>query len=333
MLAATGLVSLITCETVVMETPASAATSFMVTMYPSPFGRAQAIAGDDTGSEVHVVAAVLCVGLTTLDVSQVVAEFPRPGDKVQSLGVHLAPGGPAANAARTVAALGHRAVLATSLGGELGPVVRSMLGGVEVRSLGPGGPALSMVVVRERDGERTVVSRNASGFAPESGVDLAGCDVVLVDGHLGPVAVEAARLAKREGVPVVLDAGSWKPVLDDLLPLVDVAACSAAFPRSAAEVHAYGVPLVLRTGGPEPVTWSRAGRTGAVPVPAVPVRDTNGAGDVWHGALAVAVARGVPAEDRAVEDAVRWANAVAAVRVRNTAWDWVEELERWRDSG
>jgi sugar/nucleoside kinase (ribokinase family) len=58
------------------------------------------------------------------------------------------------------------------------------------------------------------------------------------------------------------------------------------------------------------------------------VRDTNGAGDVWHGALAVAVARGM-----AVDDAVRWANEVAAVRVRHTARDWVEELGRWRDSG
>ncbi|MEJ2854795.1 MULTISPECIES: PfkB family carbohydrate kinase [unclassified Saccharothrix] len=274
------------------------------------------------------MAAVLCVGLTTLDVSQLVAEFPAPGEKVQSLGVHLAPGGPAANAARAVAALGHRAVLLTSLDGELGPLVRGMLRGVEVRSVGPGGPALSMVVVRERDGERTVVSRNASGFALEAEVDLAGCDVVLVDGHLGPVALAVARLARRAGVPVVLDAGSWKPVLDDLLPLVDVAACSAAFELSEPEVHARGVPLVIRTRGPEPVTWSRDGATGAVPVPAVPVRDTNGAGDVWHGALAVAVARGLP-----VEDAVRWANAVAAVRVRNTAWDWVEELERWRDSG
>ncbi|XVV03665.1 PfkB family carbohydrate kinase [Actinosynnema sp. CA-248983] len=275
------------------------------------------------------MAAVLCVGLTTLDVSQLVAEFPAPGEKVRSLGVHLAPGGPAANAARAVAALGHRAVLLTSLGGELGPVVAGMLGGVEVRSLGPGGPAVSMVVVRERDGERTVVSRNASGFALEAEVDLAGCGVVLVDGHLGPAALAAARLAKRASVPVVLDAGSWKPVLDDLLPLVDVAACSAAFELPESDVHGYGVPLVIRTRGPEPVTWSRAdGATGAVPVPAVPVRDTNGAGDVWHGALAVAVARGL-----AVEDAVRWANAVAAVRVRNTAWDWVEELERWRDSG
>jgi sugar/nucleoside kinase (ribokinase family) len=274
---------------------------------------------------------VLCVGLTTVDVSQRVAEFPAAGQKVQSLGVHLSPGGPAANAARAVAALGHRAVLLTALDGELGEFARARLHPVEVHSVGAGGPALSMVAVRERDGERTVISRNAVGVEVDATVDPAlvrAADVVLVDGHLGPLALQAADQARRAGVPVVLDAGSWKPVLDDLLPLVDVAACSAAFELSESEVHARGVPLVIRTHGPRPVTWSRGGVTGARPVPVVDVRDTNGAGDVWHGVLAVAVARGM-----AVDDAVRWANEVAAVRVRHTAWDWVEELGRWRDSG
>lgn len=277
------------------------------------------------------MVSVLCVGLTTVDVTQRVAEFPVPGQKVQSLDVHLAPGGPAANAARAVAALGHRAVLVTALGGELGDFARRALHPVEVRSAGAGGPALSMVAVRERDGERTVISRNAVGVEVADAVDPAlveASDVVLVDGHLGPLALRAARHATRAGVPVVLDAGSWKPVLDDLLPLVDVAACSAAFELSEAEVHARGVPLVIRTHGADPVTWSRGGATGSQPVPVVEVRDTNGAGDVWHGALAVAVARGL-----AVDDAVRWANEVAAVRVRHTGRDWVEELGRWRDSG
>ncbi|WP_367138780.1 PfkB family carbohydrate kinase [Saccharothrix sp. HUAS TT1] len=274
---------------------------------------------------------MLCVGLTTVDVSQRVAEFPAPGQKVQSLGVDLSPGGPAANAARAVAALGRRAVLLTAVDGELGAFARSRLHPVEVRSVGAGGPALSAVAVRERDGERTVISRNAVGFDADVEVDpelVAAADVVLVDGHLGPLALRAARLARRAGVPVVLDAGSWKPVLADLLPLVDVAACSAAFELPEAELHARGVPLVIRTHGPRPVTWSSGGATGSQPVPVVEARDTNGAGDVWHGALAIAVAEGL-----AVHEAVRWANEVAAVRVRHTARDWVEELGRWRNSG
>ncbi|MBY8847997.1 hypothetical protein K7G98_04680 [Saccharothrix sp. MB29] len=255
---------------------------------------------------------MLCVGLTTVDVTQRVAEFPGPGLKVQSLGVEVTPGGPAANAARAVAALGHRAVLVTAVDGDLGGFARERLHPVEVHSVGEG-PAVSAVVVRDRDGERTVVSRNAVDVAVSTADPalVAGADVVLVDGHLGAAAVAVAREARRVGVPVLLDGGSWKPVLDELLPLVDVAACAEGFELSEAELHARGVPLVVRTRGPRPVTWSRGGATGSQEVPVVQVRDTNGAGDVWHGALAVALALG-----QEVGPAVRWANEVAAVRER-----------------
>jgi ribokinase len=43
----------------------------------------------------------------------------------------------------------------------------------------------------------------------------------------------------------------------------------------------------------------------------VEARDTLGAGDVWHGALAVAMTR-----ERTVTDRIRFANEVAAERVR-----------------
>ena len=282
------------------------------------------------------LVAVLCVGLTTVDVIQQVAEFPTPGDKVQSLGVHLATGGPAANAAATVAALGHRAVLLTAVGGDaFGSFAAAGLAerGVEFHDFAPESRiSLSMVAVRERDGERTVISRNAAEVDLQATVDAVTpfvfqADVLLLDGHLGQLALAAAFVAKDAGLPVVLDAGSWKPVLEDLLPLVDVAACSSAFEPTEDELHARGVPLVIRTNGANPVTWSCDGEFHERPVPAVEVRDTNGAGDVWHGALAVALARQEP-----VAAAIGYANAVAAVRVRNTAQDWLEELARWQDS-
>jgi sugar/nucleoside kinase (ribokinase family) len=59
-------------------------------------------------------------------------------------------------------------------------------------------------------------------------------------------------------------------------------------------VHDLGVPVVLRTGGDGPVRWSVLGpdrpASGQLRPPAVPARDTLGAGDVWHGALAYGVA-------------------------------------------
>lgn len=264
---------------------------------------------------------MLLAGLCTVDVVQRVADFPAPGEKVQSLGVDVAAGGPATNAAVTVAALGAEATLVTVLGTHpLAALARADLAtcGVRVVDLAPGlatPPAVSAVAVRDHDGERTVVSRNAAAQAdfPVPEPDLDGVGAVLVDGHHPALALKTARAAKERGVPVVLDAGSWKPVLDELLPLVDVAACSAHFRARGPSLAERGVPVVITTAGPDPVRWSAGEDSGAVAVPAVAARDTLGAGDVWHGALAFAVA-GLGND---VAGWVRHANEVAAERVRH----------------
>jgi sugar/nucleoside kinase (ribokinase family) len=274
-------------------------------------------------------SVLVTVGLTTLDVVQRVAELPEPGEKVQSDSVQLAAGGPAANAAVTAAHLGGRARLVTVVGSHpLATVIRDDLErhGVELHDLLPRRgepPPISAVAVRERDGERSVVSPNAAAIElprtalAEIGGLVAGAGAVLVDGHLPAAALAAAQVARAAGVPVVLDAGSWKPVLAQLLPLTDVCACSARF-TSPAELHECGVPIVIRTNGAEPVTFSAAGRRGSVPVPTVDALDTAGAGDVWHGAFALAVAGlgRVPAPAE-LPGLIADANAVAARRVQH----------------
>lgn len=138
---------------------------------------------------------------------------------------------------------------------------------------------------------------------------MPGC--VLLDGHHPEVALEVARWAKERAIPVVLDAGSWKPVFPELLPLVDIAACSSLYRGDDPREH--GVPVVITTAGPDPVRWSTADGSGAVPVPVTRARDTLGAGDVWHGAFAYAVAR----DQGEVPGWIEFANEVAAERVRH----------------
>ncbi|GHF56288.1 sugar/nucleoside kinase (ribokinase family) [Amycolatopsis bartoniae] len=273
---------------------------------------------------------VLLAGLCTIDVVQRVAELPAPGEKVQSLSVDVAAGGPATNAAVAVAALGGRAVLLTVLGSHpLADLARADLAkcGVEVVDVAPDfaePPALSAVAVRDRDGERTVVSRNAAHSPEFHGEPWAVADVsaVLVDGHHPALALGTARWARSRGIPVVLDAGSWKPVLDELLPLVDIAACSAHFHAPEPGLPERGVRTVITTAGPDPVRWRTAKESGEVPVPAVEARDTLGAGDVWHGALAYGVGR------FELPELIRYANEVAAERVRHVGpRAWVGRME------
>jgi sugar/nucleoside kinase (ribokinase family) len=265
----------------------------------------------------------LFVGLSTLDIVYRVAAPPGPDEKVQAAGQELAAGGPVANAAVTFAALGGAPTLVTPLGRH----VLARHAAAELASRGvtvldaaldrAEPPALSSVYVVEATGERSVVSVNAAGADPDVPAGLAamaaGAPVVLLDGQHRRLALAAATAARSAGRLVVLDAGSWKPALPDLLPLLDVAACSAAFrvpgtgsvEESAAALRdRYGVPAVAVTAGSAPVRWWYAGAAGEVPVPAVTARDTLGAGDAFHGALAwaLAAARG---DEGSAADAAR----------------------------
>jgi sugar/nucleoside kinase (ribokinase family) len=147
---------------------------------------------------------------------------------------------------------------------------------------------------------------------------------VLLDGHHPALALEAARKAKSKGIPVVLDAGSWKPVMPELLPYVDICACSATF-KSPSRLS---TPVVLRTNGPNPVTWSTENTNGEVQPPKVTPKDTAGAGDVWHGAFTLAVARlgHVPTATE-LPPLIEYANHAAAIRIQHEgARAWVEPM-------
>jgi sugar/nucleoside kinase (ribokinase family) len=263
---------------------------------------------------------IVLAGLCTLDLVQRVEEFPAPAEKVQSLSVSTAAGGPATNAAVAVAALGGAARLLTAVGAHpLASVIFSDLlsCGVSVVDLTPDSaapPPISAVTVRDRDGERTVVAHNAAGVSLDlDGLpldDVRDASAVLLDGHHPELALRVAETARAHGVPVIVDAGSWRPVFADLLPLVDVCACSAAFPEDPE------VPVVTRTHGGDPVTWRVGGESGEVPVAPVDARDTAGAGDVWHGALAYGIGElGRVPTAAELPGLIKRANAVAGVRI------------------
>jgi sugar/nucleoside kinase (ribokinase family) len=170
-----------------------------------------------------------------------------------------------------------------------------------------------------------VVSRNAHGLTAVVPAGLPAlvrdADVVLIDGHHPDLALAAAGAAHTAGVPVVLDCGSAKPVYTGLVPLAGAAVCSASFTVDgcagfdavSAALLADGARLVAMTAGAAPVRWRTREAAGTVEVPTVAVRDTLGAGDVLHGAVAFARARGVADPQRSL----RFGVAVASLRVQH----------------
>lgn len=260
-----------------------------------------------------------CVGLSTVDIVHRVPAFPGPDEKAQATSVQVAAGGPALGAAVTAAALGADVTLVTAVGSHpLSALIKQDLHEYGVRLLdaydgGPEPPPLSVVTVEERSGRRTIVSRNAGAVTPRMpACDLSG--VVLVDGHHPALARAAAEAAGT----LVVDAGHWRAVFAEVLPHADVVAASAGFHLpSQAPLHE-AAPHVAVTDGPAPVRWWSGTASGERPVPTVDARDTAGAGDAFHGALAVAIARGSTFVG-ALDEAIR----VAAIRVTHAgprAW-------------
>src|SRR5665647_1611839 len=260
-------------------------------------------------------SVVLTCGLATLDVVQTVDHVPAPDEKLVATDLVVAAGGPAATAAVTCSTLGIPARLLSRIGdGPLASIVAADLreAGVDVVDVGGPGlsPPVSTVLVTRGTGERAVVSVNATASGARqldgSGTDLlagllAGAVVVLVDGHHLDLALGCARAARERGIPVVLDGGSWKPGLEALLPLVDVAVLSADFAVPGARdplaaVRRAGPRVVAQSHGPGPIRVLTYEGITTVEVPAVEVVDTLGAGDVLHGALVAWLAAAHDAE-------------------------------------
>lgn len=276
----------------------------------------------------------LFVGLATLDVIHRVTRSPETNEKVTALAQFVAAGGPAANAAVTFAALGGAATLITALGsGTIASTIRSELEGcgvtvIDVDPAMPGDAPVSSVAVIDATGERSVIGGDASGVrAPGPDPDqlselLGAVEVVLIDGHHPEIARQALAAAQSAGVPSVLDAGRWKPIMGELVTRVTDVVLSADFrvpgtftpEATAAELISQGCELVVTTDGPAPVRWmSRrkgdAAASGSAAVPRVEAVDTLGAGDVFHGAYAYGLAVKLNVPDR-----IDFANRVAAAR-------------------
>jgi sugar/nucleoside kinase (ribokinase family) len=244
---------------------------------------------------------VVCCGLATVDIVHRLSTFPSSNEKVVAQESDMTFGGPAANAAATIVALGGSAVLVTALGSSaLSDWLGLELGmsGVEVHDLQDGVisvPDLATVMITESTGDRSVVlsrsvKRPKLGRASPEVLD--GADVLLVDGHNMSAAITLANEAANRGLPVLLDGGSWKAGTEDLLKCATAAVVSADFVKpherdALASLRQLGVPWVASTHGSHPVRYLEDDRRGKIEVQHRELIDTVGAGDAFHGALAM----------------------------------------------
>lgn len=268
---------------------------------------------------------ILCIGSITQDhVYRLETSFVV-GAKHRARSTSDVGGGIAANAAVAISRLGGHASLAGAIGTDpLGDHVLDELRNERVdvervlRLLATATP--ESIVIVEPSGARTIVASatiDLSEVDPPLLHDI-GFAAVLVDARWPDATRAALELAQTAGIPSVVDVDRL-PTDPDLLTAAShlvfseaaLIELSGSDDLAAGLRHAAGrfAGHLSVTSGERGITWLDDGEIRHQPAFAVEAVDTTGAGDVFHGAFALALAEG------ATEDnAFRFASATAAVK-------------------
>lgn len=251
---------------------------------------------------------VLCVGHAAYDLIFSVSQHPEADEKIVANSLLECGGGPAANAAICVARLGLTAAFSGYLGQDLygdKHVQELQMHHVNTQLLvrGASPTPLSTIIVKP-DGKRALINYKGTTTAlAANAIDssIMQPKVILFDGHEPNISLPLLAHAKKNAIPTILDAGSVHDGTLSLMRQVDYLACSEKFARqyagdvdtALAKLSAFA-PYVIITLGDKGLCWQCGLTRGTIPAFSVNAIDSTGAGDAFHGALAVAIATGLP---------------------------------------
>ena len=255
---------------------------------------------------------VVGLGLCVIDHLYVLDDLFLRDTRTRFSERRVASGGMVGTALCQAAALGCPASVLSLLGDDDdGRAVRRALrsAGVDTRRLVLSSDAtttVAVVLVDRSSGERRFLvadRRRLERDTPD--FDLAPIRrgaILLLDGHFPAQALRAARRAREVSATVVADFTSSSPAARRLLRFVDHAIVSEEFVLSRGDsdpertLHwlaeqSAGDPVV--TLGERGGLYLQEGRVRRYRARRTRVRDTTGAGDVFHGAFAAGLARGL----------------------------------------
>lgn len=273
---------------------------------------------------------VVGLGANSVDVVHVVPAFPQPEgwhSKMRVIRRLVSCGGQTATAMAACARFGLRALYVGAVGDdENGRRVRAELGrvGLDVDALvaRPGRNQSAVIIIDEGTGERAVLwDRDESVCVRECDVPveaIASARLLHVDDVAQETAIEAARHARRVGIPITSDLDRMTERTEELVLAVSCPIFAEGLPEQLTGERDHERALRrLRRKHPGPLVVT-LGREGAValdgdrflhsPGFAVQAVDTTGSGDVFRAGFIVGVLSGWP-----LERTLRLANAAAAL--------------------
>lgn len=275
---------------------------------------------------------IACVGICVQDRIYNVPQLPLSGGKYISLDYHEVGGGPAATAAVTVTRLGLKCDFIGRLGDDgVGKTLKSELEADHVDTkfvkIFTDGMSTQSAVIVDQNGERIIINHPSPDLSPSCDwldeVSFNEYSVVLADVRWHEGALKSFQKAIELDIPTVLDADVTNQDITELVALADHAVFSEpGIKRFTGEGDVLTCLLkaqekcrgqVYVTLGSNGTSWLEQGELKHVPAFQVNVVDTTGAGDVFHGAFAVAVANKLSSYDK-----IRFASGVAALKCTQT---------------
>ena len=240
----------------------------------------------------------LFIGQTYIDVTFVTDALPTGDEKTVAEDYAISFGGNAVTAAFCCAKLGIAPDLLTSVADDwLGRMFVDMAAryGISVHHRKVRESSLSFIM--PRDGHRAIVRcRDDHYLHPVPPLTLDGCRALHLDGHQPDAAMLYAKACREAGILTSLDGGGLRANTHDLLALVDVAVVAERLceqmgldaPGMLDYLAGRGCRVGGVTQGADGMLWyDEEGLRHHLPALAVPperVIDTNGAGDIFHGA-------------------------------------------------
>lgn len=291
---------------------------------------------------------VLGIGVAAVDDLLYISAYPPSNTKVPILSTERHGGGPACTAMAAVGTLqGIAAYVACLANDELSSFIREALQthGVDtshILSSIHGAPYHSSILV-DSFGNRNVfydASRFQTVRAPQLSKSLIESTKILLLDHVAePALCDIAEMARNCNIPILADVEGCSEDARYLSTLATHLIVPEEFALWATGASQLAEACSMLAGISRPTTIVTAGRAGCyccfnsqervVHIPAfdVDTHDTNGCGDTFHGAFALATAR-----DFSAEESVVFASAAAALKAyadggKRRGWDALPSLE------